>query len=363
MPNDRPVEPTLKSHRRPDVETTVVTVGAVRFGDGSYPVIAGPTAVESEAQMAAVADAVADAGAAVLRAGTFLGSSSPYGFKGLGEEALWILERAGRRAGLPTATEVVEPGLVEVVAEHADILEIGAAQMQDFALLRAVGEAGKPVILHRGPSATVDEWLMAAEYILAADNDALILCERGSRGFDPRTTDTVEISAVPVVQRLSHLPVIVDPAPESGAATIMPPLALAVRAVGADGLVVGVHPDPRNARIGNGNQLGLADFAALMEGLGIPALRDEIDRLDRELLKIVAARLRHATDIGRIKAQRNIALRSPDREAELLDEVRADAAALSVDPEFAARLMEMILEHSRAEQRRVVAAMEENGAA
>ncbi|HHC08861.1 MAG TPA: 3-deoxy-7-phosphoheptulonate synthase [Actinobacteria bacterium] len=356
-------EPILKSRRRPDVDTTVVAVGAVRFGDGSYPVVAGPVAVESEEQLDAVATAVAAAGGAVLRAGTFVGSPSPYGFRGLGKEALYLLEHAGRRAGLPTATEVVEPGVAELVAEHVDLLEIGPAQMQDFALLSAVGAVGKPVILHRGPSATVDEWLFAAEYILAQDNHDVILCERGSRGFDPRTSDTVEISAVPVVQRLTHLPVIVDPAPTSGAADLMGPLALAARAVGADGLIVRVHPDPVNARAGNGDQIDLDGFADLMAGLGIPALRDEIDRLDRELLRIVAERVRHATDIGRIKARRNMALRSPDREAELLEEVRRDAGDVGLDPDFAVELMELILAHSRSEQRRAVGRDAADGAA
>jgi len=355
-------EPVLKSRRRNDVETTVVSVGPVRFGDGSYPIVAGPTAVESDEQMHAIAGAVAAAGGAVLRAGTVLPAGSPYGFQGLGEEALWILEHAGKEAGLPTATGVVEPGAVELVAEHVDILEILPGQMQDFALLAAAGRIGRPVILHRGPSATIDEWLMAAEYILAGGNENVILCERGSRGFDPRTSETVEISAVPVVQRLSHLPVVVDPAPAHDAAEIMAPLALAARAVGADGLIVGVHPTPAAARAGNGNQLDLPAFDRLMERLGIPSLRDEIDRIDRRLLELVAARLCHATEIGVIKARRRMPLRSPDREVELLDEVRSDARSLSLDPEFAVALMELILDHSRAEQRRAVG-MPEDGAA
>jgi len=353
-------EPVLKSRRRPDVAGTVVAVGDVRVGDGSLPVLAGPVAVESEAQILAVARIAAEAGASVLRAGSFLAGETVYGFRGLGEEALRLLEHAGREVGLPTATRVLEPALVEHVAAHVDVLEVGPAQMQDFALLRAVGRVGRPVILRRGPSATIDEWLLAAEYILDAGNDDVLLCERGSRGFDPRTSETVEISAVPVVRRMTHLPVIVDPSPAHDAAALATPLALAARAVGADGLVVAVHPDPRTARAGNGNQLDPAAFAGVMDALGIPALRDEIDRIDRQLLRFLSRRLDSAVDIARIKVTRRLPLRSPEREEELLAAVREDAAALGVDPEFAVELMEVVLRHSRAAQRRAVAARRES---
>lgn len=345
-------EPILKSHRRPDVSTTVVPVGTVRFGDGSYPVLAGPTAVESEEQIRTVAGAVAAAGASVLRAGTFVAGSSPYGFRGLGSEALLLLQVAGQEADLPTCTEVLEPGHLADMAHHVDLIEVGPDNMQNYTLLRAAGEAGRPVLLHRGPSATIDEWLMSAEYILDAGNEHVILCERGSRGFDPRTSETVDISAVPVVQQLSHLPVVVDPSPAGGGADILRPLALAARSVGADGLIVPVHPDPGSARAGNGSQLGLAAFDDLMVALGIPSLRDEIDRIDRELLKLVARRLRSSVEIAKIKAERGLAIHSPMREQELIDEARTDAGDLGLDPDYVQALMELILEHSRAEQRR-----------
>ena len=351
-----PREPTLKSHRRPDVATTVVGVGNVRFGDGSYPVLAGPTAVESEDQIVAVAVAAAEAGASVLRSGSFRAETSPYGFVGLGEQALWLLEHAGRESGLPTATEVLEPGHVELVADHVDVLEIGADNMQNFVLLRAAGASGQPVILHRAPAATIDEWLMAAEYILAEDNERVILCERGSRTFDPRTSDTLDISAVPVVQRMSHLPVIIDPAPASGGLDIVGPLAVAGRSVGADGLVVSVHPNPETALAGNGSQLTPAAFAKLMESLGIPLLRDEIDRIDRELVKLIARRLHSAVEIAQIKSDRGLPLRAPAREAELIAEARADAGVLGIDPQYAADLMELVLSYSRKAQRRAVGA-------
>ncbi len=161
---------------------------------------------------------------------------------------------------------------------------------------------------------------MAAEYILNEDNGNVVLCERGSRGFDPRTSDTIDISAVPVVQRLSHLPVVIDPAPANGDADILAPLALAGRSVGADGLMVASHVDPGASRAGNGSQLNLEAFALLMDQLGIPSLRDEIDRVDRELIKLIARRLHSSVEIARIKAAKGLDMRSPDREAELIEE-------------------------------------------
>lgn len=251
-------------------------------------------------------------------------------------------------------TEVLEVGHMELVADHVDVLEVGPDNMQNFVLLKDAGATGKPVVLHRGPSATVDEWLMAAEYILNEDNDQVLLCERGSRGFDPRTSDTLDISAVPVVQRLSHLPVVIDPASGSGGEELIKPLALAGRGAGADGLMVAVHPAPADALAGNGGQLDLASFVDLMQALGIPTLRDEIDRIDRELVKLVAARLHSSVEIGRIKAARGLTMRSPDRERELIDEARGDAASLGVDPDYIQALMELVLKHSRAAQLRSI---------
>jgi 3-deoxy-7-phosphoheptulonate synthase len=345
-------EPVLKSHRRPGIETTIVAVRAVKFGDGSYPVLAGPAAVESEDQIIQAATAVAGAGGSVLRAGTFIAGSSPYEYRGVGPEAVWMLEHAGLETGLPVSTEVLQVEHVAEAAEHVDILEVGPDNMQNFVLLREVGSTSRAVIVHRGPSATIDEWLLAAEYVLDAGNERVILCERGSRGFDPRTTDTIDISAVPAVQRLSHLPVVVDPT--AGDAGLLPPLALAARSAGADGLVVPVHPDPPNAKAGNGSHLDGAQFAALMESLGIPSLRDEIDRLDRQLIKLIAARLKGSVEIARLKADRGLDIHAPDREAELIAEMRSDAEALGVDPDYAQELIELVLSHSRAAQRRAL---------
>lgn len=342
-------QPVLKSHRRPDIETTIVSVGAVKFGDGSYPVLAGPMAVESETQIMEAAQAVAAAGGSVLRAGTFIAGSSPYEYRGVGADAVWMLEHAGRQAGIPVSTEVLEPAHIAEAAEHLDILEIGPENMQNFVLLREAGTTARAVIVHRGSSATIDEWLLAAEYVLDAGNERVVLCERGSRGFDPRTSDTIDISAIPAVQRLSHLPVIVDPT--SGDPDLLSPLALAARSAGADGLVVPMHPDPSQAKAGNGSHLDVPQFGALMESLGIPSLRDEIDRIDRQLVKLIAARLNSSVEIARIKADRDLEIYSPDRETELIAEVREDAALLGVDPTYAQELMELVLRHSRAAQR------------
>jgi 3-deoxy-7-phosphoheptulonate synthase len=346
--------PILKSHRRPEVDTSIIAVGNVRFGDGSYPVIAGPAAVESEEQIFNTARSLAESGASVLRSGTFRAEHSPYTFKGLGEEGLWLLERAGHEAGLPTVTEVIEPGHVGLIADHTDMIEIGPDNMQNFVLLRDAGKAQRPVLLHRGASATIDEWLMAAEYILNEGNDNVVLCERGSRGFDPRTSDTIDISVVPVVQRLSHLPVVIDPAPANGGADILAPLALAGRSAGADGLVVASHVNPGASLAGNGSQLDLDEFARLMDLLGIPTLRDEIDRVDRELIKLIARRLHSSVEIAKIKAAKGLDMRSPDREAELIEEAVRDGQALGVSREYIETLMTTVLDYSREAQLRAL---------
>ena len=344
-------DPLLKSHRKPDVQTTIVDVGAVRFGDGSYPVIAGPCSIENEAQMMEAADMAISGGASMLRGGAFKPRSSPYSFQGLGEEGLWLLEHAGKETGLPTVTEVMEPGQVELVAHHADMLQIGARNMQNFPLLTAVGKVDNPVMLKRGPSATIDEWLLAAEYILDSGNENVVLCERGIRTFETRTRNTLDISAVAVVQRLSHLPVIVDPSHATGARDLIIPLALAGRAAGADGLMVEIHPRPHEALSDGPQQLDREGFLELMHDLGVPSLRDDIDRVDRELLRLIAHRLQRSVEIGKVKIEQGLPLRSPEREKELIEEVMGDAAAIGISPEYAGEMFELILRHSRAAQR------------
>jgi chorismate mutase-like protein len=224
--------------------------------------------------------------------------------------------------------------------------------MSERSLLEAAGSSGRPVVVHRGPDATVDEWLAAADLVRAAGSEVM-LCERGSEGHDPRTAGTLDISAVAVVQQLSDHPVLVNPAPLVGSLDLIAPLALAARGAGADGLMVAVHPDPATARFRVGGHLDLASFAALMDQLGIPSLRDDIDRIDRELLKLIARRLSNSIEIGRMKTARNLPLESPDREVELIEEARADASEIGLDPDYIEDVMRIVLRHSKIAQKRM----------
>lgn len=344
-------EPYLKSHRKPGVETRVVRVGDTKFGDGSFPVLAGPAAVESEEQIVATAAAVSAAGGLVLRSAAFLPEHLAGDFTPLGARALWLLEHASLTTGLATATFVFETDQVALAANHVDLLEIGPSRMGDVPLLEAAGSSGRPVVVHRGPDSTVDDWLGAADSVRAAGSEVM-LCERGSEGHDPRTAGTLDISAVAVVQQLSDYPVLVNPAPLVGSLDLIAPLALAARGAGADGLMVAAHPAPTEAQFRAGGHLDLASFAELMDRLGIPSLRDDIDRIDRELLKLIFRRLSNSIDIGRMKTARGLPLESPDREAELIDEARADAAEIGLDPDYIEDVMQVVLRHSKAAQKR-----------
>ena len=226
---------------------SLVAIGGATFGGNRFGLIAGPCAVENETQLLASAKAAKAAGARVLRAGAYKPRSSPYSFQGHGPVALELLAEVGREVGLPVVTEVVESADVELVARHADALQIGARNMQNFALLKAVGGAGKPVVLKRGMSAKIEDLLLAAEYVLAAGNDQLILCERGIRTFETATRNTLDLSAVPVLKAKTHLPVVVDPSHGTGRRDLVAPMALAAAAAGADGLMIEVHFDPPNA--------------------------------------------------------------------------------------------------------------------
>jgi 3-deoxy-7-phosphoheptulonate synthase len=232
---------------------TVVTVGDVRIGAGEPVVIAGPCSVESERQVFAAAHAARAAGAHILRGGAFKPRTSPYSFQGLGLEGLDLLSRAGHEVGLPTITEVMEPELVQVVAGYADVLQVGSRNMQNFPLLRAVGRARRPVLLKRGFAATIEEWLLAAEYVLLEGNSQVILCERGVRGFDPHTRNLLDLACVPLLATLTHLPVVVDPSHATGRRDLVPPLVLAAIAAGAAGVMLEMQPDPELA-ISDGEQ-------------------------------------------------------------------------------------------------------------
>ncbi|WP_448539738.1 3-deoxy-7-phosphoheptulonate synthase [Roseiflexus sp.] len=257
----RPYKLAAREFHPPD---TIVQVGDVAVGGGSFVVIAGPCAVESEAQIMATAFAVREAGAHMLRGGAFKPRSSPYTFRGLGEEGLRLLALARAETGLPIVTEVMTPTDVELVARYADVLQIGARNMQNFQLLEEAGRSGKPVLLKRGMSATIEEWLLSAEYIIAQGNPNVILCERGIRTFETATRNTMDLNAVALAKRRSHLPVIADPSHGTGKWYLVPPLALASLAAGADGVMIEVHPDPDRATSDGGQSLTCENFAALM---------------------------------------------------------------------------------------------------
>jgi 3-deoxy-7-phosphoheptulonate synthase len=256
-------------------QRTVVTIGrgpgAVAIGAERVALAAGPCAVESWDQLLAAASAVKAAGGRLLRGGAFKPRTSPYAFQGLGEEGLRLLARAREATGLPVVTEVTSPELVPLVAEYADCLQVGARNMQNYELLRALGRARRPVLLKRGLAATLEELLLSAEYVLAGGNPHVVLCERGIRTHERATRNTLDLSAVPALRELTHLPVIVDPSHATGRRSLVPPMALAAVAAGADGLLVEVHPDPDRALSDGAQSLAPAELSALAARLGAVA--------------------------------------------------------------------------------------------
>ena len=242
-------------------------MGGIPVGGEEIVVMAGPCAVENREQIQSAAQLIKASGGRILRGGAFKPRTSPYTFQGLAEKGLQLLAEAGQKAGLPVVSEVINPEDVDVVAQYTDLLQIGARNMQNFALLRRVGRISKPVLLKRGLASTIEEWLMAAEYIVAEGNSQVILCERGIRTFETYTRNTLDLSAVPVVKHLSHLPVIVDPSHATGKWRWVQPMALAAIASGADGLLVEVHPDPAKALSDGPQSLNPAKFDRLIETL------------------------------------------------------------------------------------------------
>jgi 3-deoxy-7-phosphoheptulonate synthase len=250
-----------------DTIRTVVRVGTVEIGSGQPIVIAGPCSVESYEQTRATAQAVQSAGALILRGGAYKPRTSPYDFQGLGEEALEILRQVRRETGLPIVTEVLSTDDIEVVAEHVDMLQVGARNMQNFALLRRLGQLRMPVLLKRNPAATVKEWLLAAEYLLAGGNNQVVLCERGIRSYDPELRNTLDLAGMALARQLSHLPVIADPSHATGRRDLIPAMSRAALAAGADGLIIEVHPDPTNALSDGMQSLDFHGFHCMMEAL------------------------------------------------------------------------------------------------
>lgn len=245
-------------------ENTVVTVGNVKFGDGSMPVLAGPCAIESEEQALTIAKAVKKAGAVMFRGGAFKPRTSPYDFQGLGKKGLEILAKVREETGLPVATEVMDVENFDIVEEYADVVQIGTRNMQNFSLLKRAGRSKRPVILKRGMSAMLQEWLMAAEYIMEEGNSQVILCERGVRTFVRHSRNTLDLSVVPAVKKESHLPIILDPSHAAGVRDLVIPLACASVAVGSDGLMVEVHHKPEEAMSDGAQSLYPDQFEKLM---------------------------------------------------------------------------------------------------
>jgi 3-deoxy-7-phosphoheptulonate synthase len=273
LPGVESVMPVLKPYKRASrefsVNRTVVRVGDhATIGGEAITVIAGPCSVEGRDMLRETAAAVRDAGATVLRGGAFKPRSSPYSFQGLGREALTLLAEVRAGEGLPVVTEVLDTRDVDLVAAHADMLQVGARNMQNFALLAELGRVQRPVLLKRGLSATITELLMAAEYIMAHGNTSVVLCERGIRTFERATRNTLDVSAIPVLKRETHLPVVVDPSHAGGDAELVAPLAFAGIAAGADGLIVEVHPNPECALSDGDQSLTPPAFASMMSRLG-----------------------------------------------------------------------------------------------
>lgn len=259
-------EPFKKASRKFHPNGTVVNIGSASVGKpNEFTVIAGPCSVETEAQIIEVAENVKNSGAAMLRGGAYKPRTSPYSFQGLELEGIKLLKEAKEKTGLPIVTEIMSPALVEHFVENVDVIQVGARNMQNFDLLKELGKTKKPILLKRGLSATIEEWLMSAEYILAGGNPNVILCERGIRTFETYTRNTLDLSAVPAVKKLSHLPVIIDPSHSAGMSWMVEPLSLAAIAVGADGLIVEVHNNPAKALCDGAQSLDMPQFDDLMK--------------------------------------------------------------------------------------------------
>ncbi len=260
-------EPFKRANRMFHPEDSIVNVAGIPFGGKKLQVIAGPCSVESEAQVTEIAEDVKAAGATLMRGGAFKPRTSPYSFQGLKEQGLEFLKSARAKTGLPIVTEIMSPYMIEKFVEDVDLIQVGARNMQNFELLKELGKTNKPILLKRGLAATIEEWLMAAEYIMSEGNENVILCERGIRTFETYTRNTLDVSAIPAVKKLSHLPVIVDPSHAAGMWWMVEPLAKAAVAVGADGLIIEVHNDPEAALCDGAQSLKPERFTNLMQDL------------------------------------------------------------------------------------------------
>ena len=260
-------DPSKKANRVFHPENTIVDVNGVQIGGKKLAMIAGPCSVETEEQIVGIAQDVKKMGANFLRGGAFKPRTSPYAFQGLKYEGLELLKEAREKTGLPIVTELMSPYDIEKFVEDVDVIQVGARNMQNFDLLKELGKTNKPILLKRGLSATIEEWLMSAEYIMSEGNENVILCERGIRTYETYTRNTLDLSAIPAVKKLSHLPIIVDPSHATGKYWMVEPLAKAAVAVGADGLIIEVHNDPENALCDGAQSIKPSKFEKLVEEL------------------------------------------------------------------------------------------------
>lgn len=259
-------EPFKKANRKFHPLDTIVDVNGVKIGGGNFAVMAGPCSVETPEQIAVVAEAVKEAGASILRGGAFKPRTSPYDFQGLKNEGIELLEHAKKETGLPIVTEIMNPNHLSMF-EKVDIIQVGARNMQNFELLKELGKIDKPILLKRGLANTIKEWLMSAEYIMAGGNENVILCERGIRTFETYTRNTLDLSAIPMLKELTHLPVIVDPSHATGMSKLVKPMAMAAAAAGADGLMIEVHNNPSKALCDGAQSLTPEQFADVMNSV------------------------------------------------------------------------------------------------
>jgi 3-deoxy-7-phosphoheptulonate synthase len=353
-------------------DRTRITIGDIKVGAGSpLVVIAGPCSVESREQLFATARWVRREGAQMLRGGAYKPRTSPYAFQGLGEPAIQLLAEAREETGMPIVSELTDPSQIELFDRHVDVIQIGSRNMHNFVLLRAAGQTRRPVLLKRGFGATIDEWLMAAEYVLSAGNSNVILCERGIRTFERATRNTLDLSAVPVLRELTHLPVFIDPSHGTGRRSLVSPMALAGAAVGADGLLIEVHPDPPHARSDGDQSLSFAEFGSLMDELrrleylrgrerpepqapelpaGIDGIRERIDALDEELVQLIDERARLALAVQSAKGM-DAHGHDVERERELVARARAQSSGV-MDAEELESVLNAIVRASRSMQRR-----------
>jgi 3-deoxy-7-phosphoheptulonate synthase len=359
-------------------DRTSIRVGNIEIGAGApLAVIAGPCAVESREQVLATARWVKREGATLLRGGAFKPRSSPYAFQGLGVEGLKLLAEAGAETDLPIVSEITDPANVEVFDEYVDMLQVGARNMQNFVLLKAVGQSRKPVLLKRGLSSTIDELLMAAEYILSSGNPNVVLCERGIRTFETSTRNTLDLSAVPVIQERTHLPIIVDPSHGTGHRSLVRPLAVAGAAVGADGIIIEVHPDPPAARSDSEQSLSFPEFGDLMDDLRrheylrqptaphaqahieAPAerkrLRARIDDVDSRIASLLEERAELSVAVQQTRDAGDHG-HDVSRERQLIERASHSAHEGVLTPEEREMVFGAILRVSRSAQRRNAAA-------